>query len=414
MPYLELDLTGDFNALSNIGQNYLRTQIPGWEPRPGNIESILVEGVAQMLAEVVDQVSLVPPAVFAEMGQTIFGIPMRPAVAAVATATLGIKADAPAMTVPQQTQITVQTPSGEAAVFATTRDLPVPASSSNQALAVPVEAQVPGEDANGAQGDSDAGTANLVTAVDGVERVQVSPAQGGVEEEDQEAYLDRLADLLTIMAPRAITAHDFAVVGGQVPGVGRVLVLDNYVPASGDFVSSPPRAVGDSSSPEVKPAPQTGVPRATTLAITAEGGGLPDTALMQRVYEAMVAAREVNTLSFVISPAYTTIDVQATVVAFPGHDPATVAAAAEASVRQWLDPGQWGLDPQSREPTWSQNTAARLYEAVDWLNRATGVHYATTVQIRAGGGSWGTADVPLPGAAPLPMAGQILIAGQAP
>jgi len=412
VPYLELELTGDFDSLANIGQNYLRTQIPGWEPRPGNIETILIEGVAQMLAEVVDQVSLVPPAVFAEMGETIFGIPIRPAIPAVSTATFTVSADAPAMTIPQGTQITAESPSGEAVVFGTTRDEPVTSTGAAQALAVPVEALVPGEAANGAFGDSGSGTANLVTELAGVDAVELAPAQGGVEEEDQDAYLDRLSDLLVIMAPRAITARDFGIVGRQVPGVGRVLVLDLYVPASGKFTANPPTAVGDSGA--ATPAAQTNVPRATTLAVTAEGGAPPDPSLLQRVYEAMVEAREVNTLSYAMAPEYTTIDVQGTVVAYPGHDPATVAAAAEDSVRQWLDPASWGQDPQAREPTWAQNTVARLYEAVDWANRGLGVHYVSDIQIRKAGGSFGTADVPLTGDAPLPLAGAIDFAGVAP
>lgn len=412
MPYLELDLTGDFDALANIGQNYLRTQIPGWEPRPGNIETILIEGVAQMLAEVIDQVSLVPPAVFAEMGQTIFNIPMRPAIPAVATSTFIVDASAPAMTIGQGTQITVETPSGDSAVFGTTRDQVVTSSGAAQSFNIPVQSLVPGEDANGASGDSDLDTANLVTEIAGVSQVIVAPAQGGVEEEDQDAYLDRLSDLLIIMAPRAITARDYGIVGRQVPGVGRVLVLDLYVPAAGQFAAG--TAVGDSGAPEVQAAAQRNVARATTLAVTAEGGLPPDQTLLQRVYDTMVAASEVNTLSYAMAPTYTTIDVQGTVVAFPGYDPGTVADAAEASVREWLDPNAWGQDPQNREPTWAQNTIARLYEAVDWGNRGLGVHYVESIQIRQADGAWGTVDVPLLGDAPLPLPGAINFVGQAP
>jgi hypothetical protein len=59
--YVELPLTADATALSDIGKDYLAEEIPDWNPRPGNVESILLESTGQIGAEVVDQAAQVPP-----------------------------------------------------------------------------------------------------------------------------------------------------------------------------------------------------------------------------------------------------------------------------------------------------------------------------------------------------------------
>jgi hypothetical protein len=77
--YIELPLTADATALGDTGKEYLQDQIEGWEPRPGNAETVLIEASGQMGAEVVDQAALVPPVIFAYYGQWLLGITLREA-----------------------------------------------------------------------------------------------------------------------------------------------------------------------------------------------------------------------------------------------------------------------------------------------------------------------------------------------
>ena len=51
----------------------------------------------------------------------------------------------------------------------------------------------------------------------------------------------------------------------------------------------------------------------------------------------------------------------------------------------------------------------RLYEAVEHLNRAAGVHYVESVQIRKAGGSFGTADIALRAPIGLPTPGAFTV-----
>jgi hypothetical protein len=116
----------------------------------------------------------------------------------------------------------------------------------------------------------------------------------------------------------------------------------------------------------------------------------------------------------VIPPVYTSIDVQATVVAYSGYVLATVEDAAEEMLRMWLDPDAWGSETVGESQSWATDTKARIYEAVDYLNRADGVHYVVSVQLRKHGDAvWSNADIILPGTIPLPIVGDITVTAQA-
>ena len=400
--YVDLELVGDADALANIGITYMEQAINGWTARPASVVTVLLEGNAQIASEVIDQASPVAPAVYSTIGETIYGIPRRPATSAVATATFTFATDTPPVMVDAQTQLMVPNPSGEAQVFLTQDDIVAPEGGGQ--VQVGVIAQEPGAAANGSFGEAD-----LVTDIDGVDTVTVTSAQGGADEEDIDAYLDRLTSLLTLLSPRPILPGDHATLASQVPGVGRAVAIDLYMPAASED------PVGDTDAPEYNPAGGTNIPRCTTVAVTAANGAEADTALRQQVYEALDSQREVNFLNYVIAATYTMVDVQATVVCFPGFLPADVAQAAEDMMRTWLDPSMWGLMPGAGETTdWAMDTKARIYEAVDFLNRAGGVFYVESVQLRgypegSTPGAWQTTDVDLPGAAPLPMPGEITV-----
>jgi uncharacterized phage protein gp47/JayE len=386
--YIDLALTADATALSDESKQYMTDQIPGWTARPGNVESIMFEANGQMGAEVIDQASEVPPVVFAYLGQWLLGISLREATPATATAEFTFDGLA---TVPAGSLFTAPNPDGNSYVFQTDADV----RSDVAPTTTTVTALEPGSAANGS-----AGMGEMLDAIDGVSGVTMSGATGGSDEEDPDAYLDRLTDALTILAPRPILPGDFATLARQVPGVGRTLSIDLYQPSNAEGGFGQPR---DAAS-------HTPVERCDTVAITAEDGTMPSDSLMQTVWNTLDAAREVNFLVYVIPPTYTTIDVQATVTRFQGFDSATVKAAAEEMMRTWLDPLAWGSQSSGEIQSWSRDTKVRIFEAVDFLNRADGVFFVETVQLRKhGDAAWSNVDIALTGTAPLPFAGDITV-----
>jgi hypothetical protein len=399
MDYIELPLTADATALGDVGKDYLSEEIPDWNPRPGNVESILLESTGQIGAEVVDQASQVPPVIFSYYGQWHLGIGLREATPAISTVEITFD-DGFGASVPEGSLLAAPNPDGESYVFQTDAEVrsddPTPIATTVTALEV-------GAAANGCEG-----ACELIDAIDGVATTtMIAPAIGGADEEDQDAYLDRLADALTILAPRPILPADHATLARQIPEVGRAVAVDLLQPpaSSGGVNTSTLSGHVHPWGPE--PNGATNVPRCVTVAVTAADGTAPSTALMQSVMNALDAAREVNFLEYVVPPTYTTIDVQAVVVTYPGYVPAEVAEAAQDMMRQWLDPMAWGAEEIGEAQGWSRQTVARVYEAIDYLNRADGVQYVESVQIRKAGGTFAATDIPLTGVAPLPLVGNV-------
>jgi Baseplate J-like protein len=394
--YIELPLTADATALSDLGKDYLAEAISGWTARPGNVESVLLEADGQIGAEIVDQVAQVPPVIFAYFGQWLLGIGLREATPATATVTLTFDAGA-VVTVPEGTLLAAPNPDGESYVFQTD----VEVRSDTAPFTTTVTALEPGEAANGCQG-----ACELIDVVEDVASVSMTVvASGGADEEDADDYLDRLADALTILAPRPILPGDFATMALQVSGVGRAVAIDLYQPGTNDNIAAgqPGGPLAVEGTPVNTGAGLTNVARCVSVAITAEDGHAPTQALMHTTWLTLDAAREVNFLAYVIPPTYTTVEVTATVVPFPGYVYADVQAAAVEMVETWLDPLSWGSQAVGEAQGWTRETTARIYEAVDFISRADGVNYVKTVQLRAVGGVFASNDLVLPGVAPLPL-----------
>jgi hypothetical protein len=362
--YVTLPLADDPDALLEVGVDYMEGAISGFVARPGNVETVLLEANSQIAAEVIQQAEIVPPLVFAYAGESLFGLPPYAAVPATATAT----------------------------------------------IMVGVTALESGANGNGAFG-----TSELIDVVVGVETIYVNTATGGVDAESDTDYLDRLADALTLLAPRPILPNDFAVMARQEPGVERAVALDLYQPGTDDNITAaqPGGPLAVEGTPVNAGAGVANVPRCVTTIITAEGGAAPSQALMHAVWLRLDGAREVNFLAYVMAPRYTGVDVQATVHPFPGYTPVDVQAAAVAMLGQWLDPSSWGGQPTVTTDAvqqWATDNKVRIYEAVDWLNRAEGVYYVKSVQVRkVGDAAWSDVDITLPGTVALPVSGTFTI-----
>jgi hypothetical protein len=109
--------------------------------------------------------------------------------------------------------------------------------------------------------------------------------------------------------------------------------------------------------------------------------------------------------------------VQATVMAYPGFTAADVEAQAEAALADWLNPALYGGTPNvsgELAEGWSFDNTVRLYEAIDYLNRADGLHYVVSVKLRTGANAFAAADIALTGLAPLPRLGVPAVTVQTP
>lgn len=395
--YTDLDLMMDSDQLTMYAIEYMEAAIPGWVSQAGNPETIMIEANGQMASEVVEQASAVPVDAMTYLGTSVYGYPILDGGSAVGSATLEFTEDTPATLVPQGAQVAVPHPSGASYLFELDRDVVAP-EGGGVVTGFNVIASEVGSAQNGCFGDGE-----LQEVYEGVFQITVNTTQGGTDAEDPLEYLGRFSMYLSVLTARPILPVDFSRRALLNPSVGRAVAIDLYQPSTAEGGYGQPR---DGSS-------HTGVERCVTTIITGPNGEAPSSDLLLTVYNDLDANREVNFLVYVIPPGqngtYTQIDVMAEIHPYPGVLPADAIQMAIEQMNTWLDPAAWGVVPgagSSAQSGWATDDRVRLYEAVDYLNRAMGIHWVQNVQIKKTvGGTWAASDIVLGGAVPMPSPG---------
>lgn len=159
---------------------------------------------------------------------------------------------------------------------------------------------------------------------------------------------------------------------------------------------------------------QEGVAATTTnramvaVAMVDEAGNPPPASEHSRISGELAAMREVGFAVPTIDPTYTTIDAAFTATAYPGFDPATVHAAAVQQLTDFLSPTRWGLREDTGEDReWLNEPLVRYLEAAERLQRVETLRFVDSLSIGIQGRTLGSANVVMPGYAPLPRPGNI-------
>jgi Baseplate J-like protein len=388
--YIDVSLETEPTDLARDAFDYLEGKVPGWQPSPGNLEAWLIEALAQIAGELRELVRLVPQSIFAYYGESVLGLPPYQATQATG-ATTWTAIDTAGYTINAGTLVAIRPPaSTDAYAFEVVNDFSIPAGQTTVSY-ITVRAIEPGAAASGITG-----TVDMVDVLDFISEVLlVAPTSGGIDAESDDAYLDRLSDLMTLLAPRPILPNDFAVMAQrEVAGVARCCAIDLYNLDTA----------------------QANVPRCCTV-VPIDDIGEPVSAEIKAEVDALLQSqREINFLAFVGDPTYTTIDVTFDVTVYPDYDVTDVVDRTVANLTSYLSPQNWGLppygDPSAR--SWINTPSVRYLEVAEQINRSDGVHYINTLTINASGQAAGTADVPMTGVAPLPRAGVITGTGALP
>jgi hypothetical protein len=383
MPYIDVTIETEPVDLAADAFGYIEAQVPGWLPSPGNLEAWLIEALAQIAGELRVLVGLVPEDIFKFYGATIMGIPPYAALAANAT-TVWTAIDTGGYTISAGTVVGITPPASQDTYgFQVTADVVIPAGQTT--ASVQVVAIQPGADASGITG-----TVAMIDVLDFIQSVTLAGATtGGQDAETADAYLNRLSDMLTLLAPRPILPNDFAVMARTMtPGVARACAVDLYNLST-----------------------QTGnQPRCCSVFVCDQNGNVCSAAVKTACLSQLQSQREINFLVFVGDPTYNQIDVTFQVVNYSGYDPTDVQNRVIAALTDYLQPYNWGL-PQfgdSGSVNWINETTLRYLEVTQVINNVAGVRYVKpTTTIGKHGGAMGTVDVALTGQAPLTQPGTI-------
>ncbi len=246
------DLAADAYAL-------IQTYYPDWEPQPAGLDTITIEAVANMIADLRETASDVPAEIFAFLGSTILGVPRIDAVEAIATTTWTMVDDA-GYTVEAGELVGIPVSGSEVEPFEVAVDFTV-APGSTQATGVELRALNEGVAPNDADG-----TPYPLGSLAFVESIALTAGpSGGVDEETVDAYLNRLTEHFSIVTARPVVARDFAVLARTRPEVYRATAFDNYAPGANEiqsveFTGSPVPSSGTFKLNTASPNPSAAIP----------------------------------------------------------------------------------------------------------------------------------------------------------
>ena len=238
MAYINLPVVTDTNVLVQQALNNLASNIPGWIPREGNLEVLLLEQFAIMASEAATVASNVPDVIFEYFGGLVGITPNTGANATIQTTwTLVSAAGNGGYTIPAGT-IAGFFYGGAAYQFQTIADYTIPMNSTTgsiqmQAVSVGSVYNIQNlSQLNVLSTYLQLTTPNpnvvsiLITATAATDPTQTL----GVDAETSEQFLNRLTAELQLLAPRPITPSDFALFSQNVAGVYRALAFDGFNP----------------------------------------------------------------------------------------------------------------------------------------------------------------------------------------
>lgn len=228
--YIGVPIETDPDALAEDAYAFLQTEVPGWSPQEGNLETLVIDGMTRQHAEIRELATKVPKDIFRFLG-SIIGLPViQGAKATVNSTWTMINSDG--YTIPAGTLVGIRTAGDELITFETFIDTVVPPGSAvTSAGQVPLIAVENGAQFNGLGAAAEA--IELITPLAFVSgAVLTGSTSGGADLETTDEYVNRLANRMSIIAPRPINPEDFPVYARIVEGanVGRAVAIDGFNP----------------------------------------------------------------------------------------------------------------------------------------------------------------------------------------
>ena len=290
--------------------------------------------------------------------------------------------------IPAGTQVAIPVDGDTSLPFRTVEVAVVPPESDT--VSIQLEAIEPGEQGNGLTAD-----ASLVTGLGFV----VSPGielegatANGVDEEEEDAYLDRLVDAIQLRSSALIKGRDFAIDARAVPGISRAHCIEAFNITAG--------AEGEEEAGAVSV-----VPLDEAGADLSEG--IEDD-LQERQEEKVLSGIKV----YVGKATRTKVQAKTKIEVKVGFDKPTVVAAVEARYDEYLDPAKWAT-PEAGDPSGAGGLELRdtvyRFELLSEIDRVGGVDRVVTLELSKEGSGLGTSDVALAGAVPLTEPGAFTV-----
>jgi hypothetical protein len=238
MAYINLPVVTDSDVLVQQALTNIASNLPGWVPREGNLEVLLLEQFAQMAAEATNVASNVPDTIFEYFGSLIGITPNEGTFATITTTwSLVSAASSPGYIIPAGT-VAGFFYGGAAYEFQTISDATIAAGDST--VNITMQAVEVGSVYNiqNIAGFNPLTTyLQLVTPNPTISNVIITGTYAtnttlvlGTDAETTANFLSRLATELQLLAPRPITPSDYALFAQNIAGVYRAFAFDGFNP----------------------------------------------------------------------------------------------------------------------------------------------------------------------------------------
>lgn len=346
------------------------TKLPGWVPREGNTEVVLIEALALEVAELVYAINRVPAAV-ATILLRLFDVERSEGTPPVAEATFTLSDNA-GHTVPAGTIVRLDL-GGELGPVTFTTDVDLVVAPGNVSGDVAITGTTNTDEANATAIGTPLDLVSSVFFVDAVELAAV--VSSGTNPEDATAFLDRGIARLARLTTTLVLPEHFTAAALEEVDVARATTIDLY--------------------------DGTGTPAGTdaghvTTAVVGDAGALLSGGRKTEIEATLEALASADLDVHVIDPTITAQDVDVTVMRLAGYTDGEVEQNISDALEAYLSPD-----------TWEWAGTIRRNELIALIDAAAGVDYVEALADPA-------ADVVLAGAAPLADLGALTVTVNAP
>lgn len=199
----------DAQTIFSDALNRMKANVPGWVPREGNIEVVLLETMAEMVAETVYAINRVPDAVFQTL-MAMFGMDYQGGRLPKGRFLIQL-ADTDPITIPADTEIALKIEgANEPLIFTVDEETNTPGGDST--VQVLCTGDIPTDAANG-MNDTVPNPASMVTPLTRVVSVTLDPlfdpaVYDGISPESDDEFFDRAAGTLSRTVTSLVTGED--------------------------------------------------------------------------------------------------------------------------------------------------------------------------------------------------------------
>lgn len=222
--YVDMDLYDSSpQAIFEIGLNTLKERIPGWTPREGNVEVVLMESLAEMVSEAVYAINRVPDAVFQTL-MTMFGVKYQEGQLPIGHFLFHLDTTA-AITIPEGTEIALLVDGlNDPIIFKTDSEIQSLGGVGMDLIPAQCTGDTPTDAANGMV-DSLPNRASMVSPIARVISVTLDPdfdpaVYDGQSPETDDEFFDRSASVISRANTSLVTGRDIQTFLNEQPVVG--------------------------------------------------------------------------------------------------------------------------------------------------------------------------------------------------